>query len=849
MNAFPVCTLSVMLVTLLMHTPPLFSSLIEAVASPHAIGTLSTRSKRCSDQSYTFTSLPKGLIGKETIAFKRGSDKAAFAVSMITLTEESAVYLFVHKRGNAGIPSPWKKITMTAQWSVGAYSMTDEVFKQICPAGDVVIPGHIGKEGGKYAVPHFIVVVRASDDTEQSIVPTGIKSRWPKTPAPVSVSKVWEEFRNAPKKDNSLTLPDFSYAGYRQGKASMQARGKIFPVTQYGAIPDDMVDDGAAMQRAINACAEQGGGIVYLPRGRYLVNTDMASRRPIEITNSGIVLKGEGPTNGGTIIHQIHPFETGVPPSDPRHYHLGQSVIYLRSRAEETPLNERPDIAQLIGYSSNDIFSISVDTSAKLAVGQHILLYASSKAMLTNMLAPRLAKEEWNSLTKLPRAAELHTIAGIDGSRIVFEEPIRYPIDPADGWTLKPCTPIHESGIEDICFMGNAYAKYVHHRNDIEDSGWASIRVKGVADGWIQRCSFINVSQTINVALSSSVSLINIFVLGNQGHHIPRIGYFTYGVLGGLIEDRANFTHGPSVSQMALGTVYWRCSMSPSQPIDSHAGRPFVTLFDRIDGGSLFGSTGGLRDFPQHMRKLVIWNFKHGVTTENDTPFLYDFWHNNNTAIFLDPIIVGLHGRPAEFNEDTLEYLESLGTPVKPESLYEAQLALRLGTVPAWIDDSRREYNSLRTSPFPVCYDRTNPASSPFPYKETFRIDDALRFVTYRALRVFGKEFFTYTIDDASTAVFADAVLVRNALYTGMAFIYSFSKDGNTITVTKQRVAGREHIRFLIASGGNDIHVEEDVTAHADYRDVCSYMRILGGSARYIHTDGGMQLVLVMPMQ
>ncbi|MBI4976617.1 MAG: DUF4955 domain-containing protein [Spirochaetes bacterium] len=836
-----------LLAFLVLPIMPLSAALMSAVSPPDAlVGTLSLKSKRCSDQSFVFTAFPEQLAGRDTMAFKRGSDAAAFSGAAISLAEDAVVYLFVQRRGNAGIPAPWQKIKAAAMWKAGSTAISDDVYRLSCPAGELTIPGHAGKEGAKYGVPHLVVAARAADDIEFGAAPGAvIKTRWAPQREP-QPSRIWDEFRTAVKQKTASVLPDFSYAGYRQGAETIQVRGRQYTVTDYGAVPDDTTDDGAAIQKTIDDCAAHGGGIVYLPAGRYVMNTSMAARNPIDITNSSIVIKGAGAISGGTIIHQIHPFETGVPPSDQKHYHLGKSLFNIRSRGEDKP---QPDVADVTGFIPDNAFVITVNTPAALAPGMYVLLRVTSADLMKRLLAPRQADVKWENLEKNPQAAELHIIASVDGNRVTFREPIRYPARASDGWKIRPVSPIHDVGIEDICFMGNAYAKYVHHRNDIEDSGWASISMRGVTDGWIRRCSFIDVNQMINISRSSYVSMLNLFVLGNQGHHIPRVGTFSYGVFGGLIEDRANFTHGPSVSQMAVGTVYWRCSISPAQPIDSHAGRPFVTLFDRIDGGSLFGSTGGLRDFPQHLRKLVIWNFRHGVVAKDNKPFVYDFWHNANTGIFLDPIIVGIHGTPAEFNEETVERLESIGTPVNPESLYEAQLELRLGAAPAWIAEARRENAALRSAKFPAHFDRRDAVSMPITCIETFRLDDALKFVTERAMRMFGKEFFTYTIDDRPVEVSGDQVLLRHAIYTAMAAVYTYSKEGNSIAVTKIKSEGADMIRMIVSSGDIRSEITEDVTVNDDYRDVVRYAKILRGTAQFVKIGKGIQVELTVPVK
>lgn len=51
----------------------------------------------------------------------------------------------------------------------------------------------------------------------------------------------------------------------------------------------------------------------------------------------------------------------------------------------------------------------------------------------------------------------------------------------------------------------------------------------------------------------------------------------------------------------------------------------------------------------------------------------------------MPPTIVGFHGDPLNFVQEQVKLDESHGTPVEPESLYEAQLERRLGFVPDWL--------------------------------------------------------------------------------------------------------------------------------------------------------------------
>ena len=65
---------------------------------------------------------------------------------------------------------------------------------------------------------------------------------------------------------------------------------------------------------------------------------------------------------------------------------------------------------------------------------------------------------------------------------------------------------------------------------------------------------------------------------------------------------------------------------------------------------------------------------------------VFDWWRIGFKGWkFLPPVIVGFHGEPLNFVQEQVKLDESNGTPVEPQSLYEAQLEKRLGFVPAWL--------------------------------------------------------------------------------------------------------------------------------------------------------------------
>ena len=88
-------------------------------------------------------------------------------------------------------------------------------------------------------------------------------------------------------------LHDFSYAGYHRGEIPIPETppGNIFDVTSsaFGADSSGQLDATNAIQLAINAASNAGGGIVFLPAGTYRIATP-----PIVVDHSNIVLRGAG---------------------------------------------------------------------------------------------------------------------------------------------------------------------------------------------------------------------------------------------------------------------------------------------------------------------------------------------------------------------------------------------------------------------------------------------------------------------------------------------------------------------------------------------------------------------------
>ena len=515
------------------------------------------------------------------------------------------------------------------------------------------------------------------------------RNRWTSYVPQTGQSRTWQQFVTAKQNNTEPILPDFSYAGYHYfGKPVPDIRADVFNVADYGAIPNDDLSDQPAIQRAIRAAEQNNGGIVFFPPGEFLVNTDADNNQSIYIRGNNIVLRGSGSRARGTIIRQVN----HMPPTNPDQ--LWTSPYMFIFQPANTSDRRLANIAE---NAARETFDLILDNASNLTPGQWITLYTNSTAAIPEFLAPHRAESIWTTMIANGiQVREKHSIADIQGNRIRLNEPLHTNVNRNYNWTVREYQHLAEIGIEDIGFHGSWLDEFVHHKDAIHDGGWSLLQLNRCVNSWIRRVSFINCNRALHIGSSSAVSVYHVTQAGNRGHSsIASNG--GYGVWIGLSEDRSGHWHGPGTSSRSVGTVYWRYDMQPDQRIDAHGAQPYANLLDRVNGGILYGSGASIANFPNHLKHYVLWNFNHRGNLTH-----YDFWRPGNARDrFVQPIIVGFHGDPATFNTGALQVLESNGSPVEPESLFEAQLESRLQTLPPWLNALRTQWDTLRNTPLP----------------------------------------------------------------------------------------------------------------------------------------------------
>lgn len=531
-------------------------------------------------------------------------------------------------------------------------------------------------------------------------------------------SALYQNWVDAQVNNTEPILPTFSYAGYHYGERGLPLDSElptaIFDVTQppFNAIPNDDISDKNAIKAAIAAAEANGGGVVFFPPGRFIISDESDKNEVIYIRKSNVVIKGSGSGLGGTELYQKVYSDETQPGND-------WTVPYI---FQFRPSNRGVQkIANITGDAVRETFSVEVDDVSRLSVGQWVQLELTDNSpdLVASELFPYTKNDLYQSnttkiVTEGVLVKELHKIKSIDGMTVTFVEPLHKTIDSQYNWTLNAYNTIQEVGMQDLKFTGGFVYKHLHHQAPqelypgepvggphafISSSGWSGVQFTNVVNGWLKNIEFSQMSQAAQFKLSGYCTALDIKYTGNPGHNFISTNSATGCFLGNVNDETTGVWHGSGLNSQSIGNVIWRNTnpTNGNSGMEVHASQPRANLFDVCKGGFFFNMGGSTGALPNHLRHLVLWNFE-GTSYQ---PTNVKSWRPNNETIyskFLMPIISGLKGFTMSTAANQYQVNESPGKFVDEESLYEAQLAYRLGYLPTWI-------NGEASNPFyPIFY-------------------------------------------------------------------------------------------------------------------------------------------------
>lgn len=513
------------------------------------------------------------------------------------------------------------------------------------------------------------------------------------------------------------------YNGYLTGGAQGSAIYKVYNIEDYGANGNDEISDRPALIKILKeamGCKEktdEDGGktlryhiggdkanaIIYFPVGKYILRggDDAETVETLRLTMGNIIFKGAG-RNKTTIEMAVKNNAT-----DPSKMWSTPNLIEFKHNSD---LKEPTAVT---GDAEKGTFSIEVASTSGIKAGDWVCvsLKNNDPALVAEELAPHSLSSNWTELKDNGvQIYDYHQVKHISGNTLTFYEPIMRKIEAKWEWKVNQYPHYENVGVEDLTFLGHSKDDFRHHGSADDDGAFKPIQMIRLTNSWMRRVNFESVSEAHSFVSCANVSAYDIEISGNRGHSAIRSqassrvfigkvydhsnGYIAVNSGGNQLGERmegAGQYHGCGVSKQSMGAVIWNVRWGDDSCFESHATQPRATLIDRCQGGFVAWREGGdINQLPNHLNDLTIWNMQA-------TKVVYDagwngkwiWWDDNNQWWKnLPPVIVGWSGETVSFDtsENQIKYFESLNAPVSPNSLYEAQLKLRLGYVPAWLN-------------------------------------------------------------------------------------------------------------------------------------------------------------------
>jgi hypothetical protein len=449
-------------------------------------------------------------------------------------------------------------------------------------------------------------------------------------------------------------IPDFSGAGYAGG-------GVPFPEIAVGVLVSPAEgDDGARIQAALDYLAKRTPdargirGAVLLKRGRYEISGQ------IRLAASGVVLRGEGQETDGTVL-----VATGT---DRR------PLILIAGNADRKNLSSALAIAD--SYVPVGATQLRLARpEAAITAGTFVTIERPSPAGWIEQLgmhdAPGRQPYNWRAGAFNVRWDRV--VTAVSGETITLDAPLTVALEAKiGGATVTPYTTsglIEHAGVENL-----RCESAVSSSNPLdEDHAWNAIDLHAARDVWVANITGVHFAGSVvqvgvkaaRVTVQDCVSLAPISEHGGY----RRMAFHTRGQQTLFLrciseQGRNDFTTG----YLSPGpNVFLECFARETRSFSGSVGSwASGILFDNvsIDGGAL------------RLDNLETWN--QGVG-----------WSAANSVVYQSTASVIICRRPpgaanwaigpwAQFVGDG--WWDQVNEFVRPESLYRAQLAARLGT-------------------------------------------------------------------------------------------------------------------------------------------------------------------------
>jgi uncharacterized protein (TIGR03437 family) len=502
-------------------------------------------------------------------------------------------------------------------------------------------------------------------------------------------------------------LDDFSYAGYFLGaKSPGSVPCNVVNVTASGDIT-------AAVQSAVNSVVSAGGGTVRIPAGTFTMSSTVA------VAANNVSIEGAGSSQ--TIINVPSSYTS---PDDP--YEGDGLFTFGRTPGSATEndgwVNKGAILTTATTVINRGDMQVTTANASSINVNEWIVVQQFFWPALVN--ANSVAPDQWIANDSYEFSfTYLRQVTAKSGNVISLDAPIPWTLDPANNAVRIRATDgqMNENvGIKGITinFANNTLASTGRPHG-------SGVYFEGVRNGWAEDVKVFNFPRNgIYLSYSARITVLDSWVqtaqdTGGDGYGYGFLALPAQNVLIKRCHGEAarhNFISSHPQTSMFVQTQ--NVSVNATQPDDTHFAFEQAILWDahtQTGGEALEAVNRGDESSGAYetLASGVIWNFY------GDGVSLPDFYGG---ALFLKPspngqlIVVGVTGAHKVYDNSQgnaspfvvgqlmtasagLQVGSSAGalqnvlyeglyqSGLQPASLYETQLANRLGTAPAdWIE-------------------------------------------------------------------------------------------------------------------------------------------------------------------
>ena len=513
-------------------------------------------------------------------------------------------------------------------------------------------------------------------------------------------------------------LPDFSYAGYRNGAEALPAAvGTIIRVEEFGARADDGADDTKAVVVAIDQANNTDGPVIIrFGAGRYEIT------EVLKIQRSNIVLQGQGSGPGGTTLWFPRPLKQVDRSSSLDE--LRKYIVDLdkRQREPERNLDEYfseyswsggfiwiqkpgtrpapylveydPEIDAIANVAAGTRGNNTVDVSSTngLSVGQIVQVQwlnrdgpnAGIIRSLYGSASETAGSHHW-TFPERPLVRQTTRVAAIEGNKVSLADPLLHDVSESIPAQIADWDGLEEVGIEDLHLEFPNAQWFGHHM----EQGYNGIYFTSAYDSWARNIRVTNADSGILSYNSANLTYQQITTDGDRRAHYGVHMGNVHNVLATDVKVLNPVLHSLTFNTQSTKCVYKDAEVFVAPILDQHAGSNHQNLYDTVtlhtrattseDGpvAVVFDGSGAPYWQPGHGAFNTTWNLRvliNGGAYADESVTLLGTDEGPMARI------VGLHGnRTFELDYRPAPYVELLNVELSTvPSLYDYQLRKRL---------------------------------------------------------------------------------------------------------------------------------------------------------------------------